>query len=687
MKALRIGLPSGRGARLFFTQSLLLFHLAFFCVSYAQQDETKRNGIAASSDHGELGGEPDSIMARCSMEDTCCGTTDPKPREGEEGPRDYIVTFKSYRNISEHLHSVHQLFGDCKSWRNLVRDNPAASLPTDFLVLRTLKSLDLHNFLRALEAHPNVKSLTKERQIDRSLFAVEDPPILRKMMNSDSGDDEGHASEKNHQRHILAKGLISITKFTNADVLWKKGHTGKGIRVAVFDTGIRDKHSSFRNVKERTDWTDEETLDDHIGHGTFVAGLIASTHSQCSGFAQDAEVYAFRVFNRKQVSYTSWFLDAFNYAILKDIDVLNLSIGGPDFLDRPFVEKVWEMSANGIIVVSAIGNDGPRYGTLNNPADQLDVIGVGGITYDDSLAVFSSRGMTTWEIPRGYGRVKPDIVAYGKGIRGPTTTGGCRSLSGTSVASPVVAGMVALLAGIADKRHLNPAMMKQILAASANPVPGHHIFEQGMGKVDLLKAAEMVEDYIPRASTIPGRLDLTDCPYMWPYCKQPIYYSAMPVIVNLTVLNPLSVSGTIENSRLELNPDGYAGKDPLISIEFSHSDVLWPWSGYLAISITVTPAGRLMSGAVSGQIVFDVVSETGVSETGEMATVISTVSIPLKINVSHLHHERNVCSGTNSTAFDTHQATFREITSPSRATFWTGTVITYTRILGTRTTI
>ena len=51
--------------------------------------------------------------------------------------------------------------------------------------------------------------------------------------------------------------------------------------------------------------------------------------------------------------------------------------------------------------------------TLNNPADQSDVIGVGGIDYDDSIALFSSRGMTGWEFPRGYGRFKPDIVTYG----------------------------------------------------------------------------------------------------------------------------------------------------------------------------------------------------------------------------------------------------------------------------------
>jgi membrane-bound transcription factor site-1 protease len=103
-----------------------------------------------------------------------------------------------------------------------------------------------------------------------------------------------------------------------------------------------------------------------------------------------------------QISYTSWFLDAFNYAIATGMDVLNLSIGGPDYLDLPFVEKVWELTANNIIMVSAIGNDGPLYGTLNNPADQSDVIGVGGIDYNNHIASFSSRGMTTWELPHGY---------------------------------------------------------------------------------------------------------------------------------------------------------------------------------------------------------------------------------------------------------------------------------------------
>ena len=115
--------------------------------------------------------------------------------------------------------------------------------------------------------------------------------------------------------------------------------TGEGVKVAVFDTGLPQNHPHFRRVRDRSNWTDEKSLEDGLGHGTFVAGVIASA-SECLGFAPDADLYIFRVFTNNQVSYTSWFLDAFNYAILKKINVLNLSIGGPDFLDQPFVEKV-----------------------------------------------------------------------------------------------------------------------------------------------------------------------------------------------------------------------------------------------------------------------------------------------------------------------------------------------------------
>lgn len=71
----------------------------------------------------------------------------------------------------------------------------------------------------------------------------------------------------------------------------------------MFDTGLARSHPHFQHVSDRTDWTDEKTLEDHLGHGTFVAGVIAST-SECLGFAPEAELYVFRVFTNNQVSET-----------------------------------------------------------------------------------------------------------------------------------------------------------------------------------------------------------------------------------------------------------------------------------------------------------------------------------------------------------------------------------------------
>ncbi len=224
------------------------------------------------------------------------------------------------------------------------------------------------------------------------------------------------------------------------------------------------------------------------------------------------------------------------------------------FLIKP-IFKVWQVTSNNIVMVSGIGNDGPLYGTLNNPADQLDVIGVGGINSEEQIAKFSSRGMTTWELPSGYGRVKPDVVTFGVHIRSSRvkSTGGCKTLSGTSVASPIVAGAIALLISAfkqireAKKFSINPAILKQVVLASATRLPDANMFEQGAGKLNLVEAYEVLKRYdTPQASLYPSYLDLTECPYFWPYCSQPLYHSALPIIANITIINGMDVSGRIK---------------------------------------------------------------------------------------------------------------------------------------------
>jgi membrane-bound transcription factor site-1 protease len=413
--------------------------------------------------------------------------------------------------------------------------------------------------------------------------------------------------------------------------LWDLGYDGSGIRVAILDTGLDDTHPHFRRIKERTNWTFENTLLDKLGHGTFVAGVVAGTNPRCLGFAPNSDLHIFKVFTNGQQSYTSWFLDAFNYAIFTNIHVLNLSIGGPDFKDQPFIDKILEMGANGIVVVSAIGNDGPLYGTLNNPADQLDVLGVGGIDFQDEMASFSSRGMSLWELPHGYGRFKPDVVTYGKNVWGSAMNGGCRALSGTSVASPVATGIVTLLASTVKPELrsalVTPASIKQAVTSSAVRLGAHGIFEQGQGRIDIYGAYEFLKDYKPHATVLPRKLDFTDCPYMWPYCNQPFYRHMQPIRANLTVVNGMGIFGNIE-----AEPIWVAGnKGHLLNVSVSYSPELWPWSGYLAVEVVVAESADIFEETVAeGVLRFTVVSPPA---KGSSVNQRSTVELPIRASL------------------------------------------------------
>ncbi|XP_067651684.1 membrane-bound transcription factor site-1 protease-like isoform X1 [Haliotis asinina] len=579
---------------------------------------------------------------------------------------EYIVSFNGYFKSSARRRFITAALQESgiSSWKIIPRINPANEHPSDFDVVM-LKDQNGEG-VEALTDHPLVKTVTPHKKVTRTLkfLPAEDEAHSngatepkagsscngsRKCQASKDWTQSFHSSRpqnrnslslgaaywhgptRHRSRSLMRSVPKQIVSALQSEILWNMGFTGAGVRVAIFDTGLASDHPHFKKgkVKDRSNWTNEKTLDDGLGHGTFVAGVIASSQ-ECLGFAPDADIFVFRVFTNNQVSYTSWFLDAFNYAILKKINVLNLSIGGPDFMDHPFVDKVWELTANKVIMVSAIGNDGPLYGTLNNPADQMDVIGVGGINFDHQIARFSSRGMTTWELPAGYGRMKPDIVTYGSAVRGSALKGGCRSLSGTSVASPVVAGAVTLLASaVLDRADVvNPASMKQALMASARRLPDFNMFEQGYGKLDLLRAYQTLTTYKPQASLSPSYIDLTECPYMWPYCTQPIYYGGMPVIVNVTILNGMGVSGKIvDKPKWEPYTPQFGSH---IEVAFSYSPVLWPWSGFLAVSVTVSKNAATWEGIAQGQITLTVESP---AESEEKDVRQSTVKLPIRVKI------------------------------------------------------
>lgn len=318
--------------------------------------------------------------------------------------------------------------------------------------------------------------------------------------------------------------------------------------------------------------------------------------------------------------------------------MLNLSIGGPDFADQPFTEKVDELAANGVIIVSAIGNDGPLWGTLNNPGDMMAVVGVGGAEPNGEIAPFSSRGMTMHELDAAhasYGRVKPDLVTYGRSLIAPSnkSPASCRKLSGTSVASPVVAGAIVLLAStVPEERRravVNPASVKRALVQSAHRLRHGSVYEQGAGLLSIEDAYEVMKvidaefvdaakavaqrDMImaarqrlasdgeedagssgvkdvpytvpgPKAAFFPAFYDLTaaGCPHMWPHCAQPLFRGALPVTLNVTVLNPGGVQGRVEDIVWRNGVNG-----EYLQVKVTPPRRFWPWAAGMGIHISV----------------------------------------------------------------------------------------------------
>lgn len=284
---------------------------------------------------------------------------------------EFIISFKRFYKSSTRLKyikksvdkisSINGMALNDSSWSLVERSNAASTFPSDFDLLHINANIPQEVVVDLFGNHPNIKGVTPQRRVIRNLQYVN--------TSNDGSENDAFNQGYSNTRHLSWLNSFSfnsnifdtrrkllraiprqITSVLQADVLWKMGITGAGVKVAVFDTGLAKRHKHFKKIKERTNWTNERTFEDGLGHGTFVAGVIVSS-KECFGFAPDAELHVYRVFTNNQVSYTSWFLDAFNYAILKKINVLNLSIGGPDFMDRPFVDKVWELTANNVIMV------------------------------------------------------------------------------------------------------------------------------------------------------------------------------------------------------------------------------------------------------------------------------------------------------------------------------------------------
>jgi membrane-bound transcription factor site-1 protease len=156
----------------------------------------------------------------------------------------------------------------------------------------------------------------------------------------------------------------------------------------------------------------------------------------------------------------------------------------------------------------------------------------------------------------------------------------------------------------------------------------------GYGKLNLIKAYETLNSYTPQISLSPSYIDFTECPYMWPYCTQPLYFTGLPIIVNVTILNGMAVRGKIiERPRWEpflMDNGNY------LKLTITYSETLWPWSGYMAIGIMVSEECQEWEGIAQGQVVIKVLSKKARSnhdDEDEKNILTSEVKFLIKVKI------------------------------------------------------
>ncbi|MET9627063.1 S8 family serine peptidase [Lentzea sp. NPDC006480] len=282
--------------------------------------------------------------------------------------------------------------------------------------------------------------------------------------------------------------LDRSVKQIGAPAAHERGITGKGVKVAIVDTGVDENHPDLKGqqIAEKNFTTDPDNTD-HVGHGTHVGSTVASHDSKYGGVAPGAQLLDAKVcveFGCQE----SWILDGMRWAAEQGAQVVNMSLGGGDTEEiDPLEQAVNELTAKyGTLFVIAAGNSGGT-GTVSSPSTAEAALSVGAVDRDDSLAPFSSKG------PRvGDSGLKPEVTAPGVGIVAAAagTNGEHVAFSGTSMATPHVAGAAALLKS--QHPEWTPAQLKSVLATTAKPTAGLSAFDQGAGRIDVSKAINQV---------------------------------------------------------------------------------------------------------------------------------------------------------------------------------------------------
>ncbi|MFF1375771.1 S8 family serine peptidase [Streptomyces sp. NPDC058308] len=392
--------------------------------------------------------------------------------------------------------------------------------------------------------------------------------------------------------------LDKSVKQIGADKAWDAGHDGKGVRIAVLDTGVDSTHQDLKDqVVAEKNFSASPDTKDRVGHGTHVASTAAGTGARSGGklkgVAPGAELLNGKVLDDDGLGDDSGIVAGMEWAAAEGADVVNLSLGGGDAPGvDPLEAAVDRLSKDkGILFAVSAGNDG-RPGSVGSPGSADAALTVGAVDDNDKLADFSSQG------PRvGDGAVKPDVTAPGVDITAAAAPGsviekevgqnpeGYLTISGTSMATPHVAGAAALL-----KQQHPDWKQPELKGALTGSTKGgaYTAFQQGSGRIAVDKAIKQ--------TVIADPVSVSFGTQQWPHTDD------KPVTKKVTYRNLGKDDVTLDLTATATDPKGRPA--PVGFFTLGAKKVTVPAGGTASVDLTAdSKLGGTVDGAYSAYVV------------------------------------------------------------------------------------
>jgi subtilisin family serine protease len=291
----------------------------------------------------------------------------------------------------------------------------------------------------------------------------------------------------------------------SANQVWPLGFTGTGVRLAILDTGIATQHPEFagRIVACHTEVKMTTTCEDDNGHGTHVAGIAGAqgVDPSAKGVAPSVSLMSDKVLNSAGSGSLSGVVAGIDWAVTNHARIISMSLGTSpvdgggtqpncDSVFPTLTHAINNAVAAGVAVVAAAGNSGTA--GLGAPGCISSVIAAGAVDSSDQLASFSSVGAAM----KDHGIAAPGVDIYSSFLNG-----GYAVLSGTSMATPMVSGTIALM--LSKNPNQSPTTMRSVLFSTADcvqtPCPNTDI---GHGRVNALSAVNAVPAKVAFAFTV-----------------------------------------------------------------------------------------------------------------------------------------------------------------------------------------